>query len=242
MVVFSSAFINNPLYTKFEKRIKILKQAIETGNNIGLFLSDKIGNIVYNDLLLTDWGITHFHLFYPDERKKDNDDNYVIFSIFDRNTVLFIDIQDHKKFCRKELLEIIQKYNPGFLPTLKGITGEDFEEDKIVMFRKANVSYSLKNGNIVFPTRMNEQINMIYCSKLISLLKCIGDELELNLEQILSELREKHPINKNLDFKLVFSKNNHNIYVHEVNSNIGISWKTDCFNRLTEMCSFKGII
>ena len=108
-------FISNELYksyyyNKYKEVITDLKNLIEEGKDISPHLSKKIDNINYNDGLLNDWGIHHLHLSRKKGRGKFNErTGPLLYVRFEHNRAYFINIYNHKNWCKKEIIEIIHR-------------------------------------------------------------------------------------------------------------------------------------
>jgi len=241
-VVISPEMKSNELFLRFKKQITSVVKSIETDNGLNLYLPKNIGNVIYCDELLSDWGVSHFHIMPITERNGNLDDKYIIYGIFDSETVLFIDIQDHKHFLEKRLLEIVDKYNPEYLFKLNKIKGEMFEKPLIKNLRSKEVSYVLQINESAFPAGMNKVQNITFCSKLLVHINSLPKELMLNFQSFSKELTEKFNISNELDFHLVFDYIKHDVYVLENNSKIGCSWESKNFALLKNMCLFKQLI
>ena len=90
--------------TEFEDKAK-------AGANLTPFLTEKLEQADYHDLLLNDWGIQHFHLSrrYRDDGRVGRS-KYLIFAKVTADTIYMIQIYDHNAddvFSRKELIRIL---------------------------------------------------------------------------------------------------------------------------------------
>lgn len=109
-VLYSSQFKCPPNY---ELALNEFVQKVEQGQDLSGFMSKRVkNNLNYNDSLLNDWGIYHFHLtrrFNSDGSAKRS--NYQLFACCDDSTMYFIQIYPHHKdnlYSQKELLAIIK--------------------------------------------------------------------------------------------------------------------------------------
>lgn len=137
----------NTKYQKYKKEIFKLKKLFENGSSIRPFLSDRINNLIYNkseDSLLLDWGLHHIH-FYPTKKRKNKNDNDILFILKQDNNIYFIDIFTHGDFHNYKALEIVHKNwkNVLSLYGLKGITPDILTEDNFKKLRKYNVGYTI---------------------------------------------------------------------------------------------------
>jgi hypothetical protein len=241
-VVISQEMKNNELYNRFKKQIDNVVKSIETDNCISLYLPKNIGNVIYSDKLLADWGISHYHILPERDRKDNSDDKYIIYGIFDNETVLLIDIQDHNHFLEKNLLEIVDKYNPRYLVKLNGINGEKFDRTILKNLRDKKVGYVLDINESAFPTEMHQIQNMTFCSKILCCINSLQKEFLLNIQKFSEELTQKYSIRKEFDFHLAFDNIKHDVYVLENSSKTGCSWESNNLTLLKKMCLFKQLI
>lgn len=235
-VIISDEMKNNELFKKYKKEINNVVKTIESNTNINQYLPKNIGNIIYCDKLLSDWGITHYHIFELEKRKNNPEDKYIIYSISDTETVLLIDIQDHKHFLEKSLLEIIDRYNPKYLMKANNINGELFEKPIINNLRKNGVGYLININGQAFPAGMKKMLYMTFSSQILSMIKSLQKEFELNFDSFIKELQDKYSNIKETNFQLHFDFINHDVYVLETYSKTGCSWESKVFMSLKQMC------
>ncbi len=241
-VVISEEMKNNELYKRFKVQINDVVQSIEKDSSISCFLPKNIGNIIYCDKLLVDWGVSHYHIFTTSDRKDNSDDKYIVFGVFDNETVLFIDIQNHNHFLEKRLLEIIDRYNSDYQFKLNRIKSEKIERDILKNLRKKEVSYVLNINESAFPAGTNRVQNMTFCSKILVYINSLQKELLLNMQNFSEELTQKYNIGKEFDFHLAFDNEKHDIYVLENNNKIKCFWESNYLLILKQMCQFKQLI
>ena len=98
----------------YEKALKEFIEKVNTGKDLSKFMSTKSRWIKrnFNDDLLNDWGIYHFHLtrrFHEDGTAKRS--KYQLFACCDDNTVYLVQIYPHDMknvYSQKELLLIVK--------------------------------------------------------------------------------------------------------------------------------------
>jgi hypothetical protein len=241
-VVISQEMINNELYGRFKKQIDNVVKSIESDNCVSLYLPKNISNVIYSDELLADWGISHYHIFPKKDRKGNSDDKYIIYGVFDDQTVFFIDIQDHQHFLEKKLLEIVDNYNPGYLPKLNNINGEKFNRTILKNLREKEISYALNINKSAFSAGMNKVQNMVFCSKILFYINSLQKELLLNVDNFSEELTQKYNIRKEFDFHLSFDNIKRDVYILEKHSKMSCSWESNNLTILKKMCLFKQLI
>lgn len=138
----------------YEKALAEFELRIENGDNLNLFLSDKLKEANYNDGLLNDWNIYHFHLtkqFRDDGWAKRSE--FLLFAYITEADVYMLQIYKHKEkylFSKSELVEIIYNNWPELIEKnhIKDIKPSISISDKEYSeLRKANIStlVNLKN-------------------------------------------------------------------------------------------------
>lgn len=83
----------------YKKSFDDIKHRLERGENVNCFLSKSIFSISYNDLLLHDWGIYHFHL--SDTKRCQADyfykrSDWLLFARIEKNAAYLLEIYHHK--------------------------------------------------------------------------------------------------------------------------------------------------
>lgn len=146
-------------FTKYQKEITLIKDTFEKGEDIMPFMSmrrnAKKGQNPYNDALLNNWHMHHFHLNLEKDNlgyiKRSKD---LLFCIVKPESVYMIDIQSHQdNWADKRLLEIVDSNWSELLEPfkVKGITSapnqKTYEES-----RKNNINCLICiNGKILCP-------------------------------------------------------------------------------------------
>ncbi|MCI9639844.1 hypothetical protein AALA22_00090 [Anaerovoracaceae bacterium 41-7] len=126
-------------FNEFEMRAK-------NGDDLNVFMSEKLKEANYNDGLLNDWNIYHFHLtrqFRDDGWAKRS--KYLIFAYVTDTDLYMLQVYKHKDnhvFAKQELVEIIHKNWPEFIEKnhFKGKPCVDIDEKGYNLLRKANIS------------------------------------------------------------------------------------------------------
>ncbi len=104
-VIYSKEFV---CPTGYGAALKEFEKKVEQGDNLTPFLSQKIKRCNYNDLLLNDWGIHHFHL-----SRCYRDDGFVkrslyqIFAYVTEDSVYMIQVYPHNAenlYSRQEMV------------------------------------------------------------------------------------------------------------------------------------------
>ncbi len=103
--------IINPPHEHFEGCMSLIK-LIVNGDNINPYLSDKIRDIKYQDKMLYDWGIYHFHLGNRKPNGTIARTNILLFARVTDSHVYFIQYLKHGEWHNTELIEAIHQYWP----------------------------------------------------------------------------------------------------------------------------------
>lgn len=136
--------------------LKWLEEKIRKGESVNPHLNsatkkDKLDGLLY------DWGIHHLHLgetfSAPGYVKRTGP---VLFAIFRKNNVYFIDIRDHVGWSDKGLLDIVNENWSELLSIYKmeGVKPEtSFDEKDITLLRKSGVNtfHELSAGDSYLP-------------------------------------------------------------------------------------------
>lgn len=136
--------------------LKWLEEKIRKGESVNPHLNsatkkDKLDGLLY------DWGIHHLHLgetfSAPGYVKRTGP---VLFAIFRKNNVYFIDIRDHVGWSDKGLLDIVNENWSELLSIYKmeGVKPEtSFDEKEITLLRKSGINtfHELSAGNSYLP-------------------------------------------------------------------------------------------
>lgn len=141
-VVFSSEFT---CPNKYRKGLNILIDKLERGEAVTNNLSKSIGDLKYNDGLLNDWGVYHFHL-----GTKIEDGGFVersgplLFARLDNKFAYFINVLSHGSWSKKDILRCVYENWPESIERyrLHGVSSiEDQPTDNdVATFRKNGIS------------------------------------------------------------------------------------------------------
>lgn len=134
--------------------LSLVEEAITNGANLVPFMSRQVINPKYNDLLLNDWGIYHFHL----STKKDKDgfikrSAWLLLAYIDENNAYFINVYPHNKpnlWTYQKMMEILYKNWPDVIEKFhfKGISelSEKIDDITYAKLRKANITTFVELG------------------------------------------------------------------------------------------------
>ncbi len=131
---------------------------IQNGSSLVPYMSDKVLDLTYEDLLLCDWNIHHLHLscrLRSDGFIKRSD--YELFVFVTNETVYFIQIYPHNRkhlYSTQEMVRIIHRNWPYLISKykIKGIVsgGEEITDESYDLLRNNGISafVDVGNGNI----------------------------------------------------------------------------------------------
>ena len=146
-----------------ERALSTIEQKLQKGESVIPYLSRKIKDLSYNDLLLNDWGIHHFHLGTDiGEDGFVNRTGPLLYIVFG-DTIDFhgrgntdahlLAVMDHNDFTTQELVEILHENWPD-LPQfdLPGMNGDRLSDAEIRRLRDLHTNYCLllRNGKSIF--------------------------------------------------------------------------------------------
>lgn len=143
---------------EYEVAVDTIKDKAAKGEDLTPHLSKSILDADYNDSLLNDWGIHHFHLVtLPDPK----DPRFVertgplLFARVTNEHFYLINVMEHGSWTRKQLIEILHANWPDSLRShkLHEIPGSHYTEDEIRQFRGHNVQtlIDVSNGTVYAP-------------------------------------------------------------------------------------------
>jgi hypothetical protein len=120
------------------------------GQSLKPYLSSRINDANYNDILFNDWRIHHFHLGKEAQTGFIERADFLLFAIVLNDAILCIDIiphSDRDAWYKKEMVDIAYKNWPqifestnlkGILPSTTPMTNAEIKK-----YRRINVGYSL---------------------------------------------------------------------------------------------------
>lgn len=137
----SSSFTCPPEY---EANYSALKRKIQAGEDVTPNLSTKLLDANYQDLLLCDWAIHHFHLGRAlDLRGFVARTGPLLFAHVGDADFYSIQILDHSSFTKQDLVRILHTNWPELLEPyrLKGVIGleQNYSDEELAMLRRAGV-------------------------------------------------------------------------------------------------------
>lgn len=146
--------------------LKLIEKVIKKGDSLKPFMSRRFKDIKYNDLLLNDWNIHHFHLSSELEIKNGKytglmkRSDWLLMTFINDDAAYFINVYPHGEkylWTRKSMLEIISRNWPELIEKfkLKEIKelGKPISEKEYAELRrcKALVLTQLDEGSVFAP-------------------------------------------------------------------------------------------
>ena len=203
--------------------VNVVKDHFQTGGRVSKFLSKKIFDATFNDGLLNDYGVHHFHLsdqldnrgFFVDRS------DMLLFALVLESDAFFIDVMPHPDertatdfgWVRQDLLTIINSNWPQLLEPhiAKGTSGDILTDAQKKELRRKHINVVHQVGDkAIFPIgggTTSAGTNMLW--------QFLGDKLIHEIEHLQrycetqpSEVREAlkdqgHALTKDMEFKLV---------------------------------------
>ena len=130
--------------------LMMLENAIVDGEDLSIYMTKTVANVVAKDPLLDHWGIHHFHLGteldarYGTMRRT----NHLLFCRIDDDNAYFIKVASHGSWYQQEMLEILHQNWPWSIEfaRAKEVTDVEhqFSDDEIRRLRDAHVTTLLK--------------------------------------------------------------------------------------------------
>lgn len=224
---------------EYKTALQEFEDRIRHGNDLTPFLSEKIKRADYNDMLLNDWGIYHFHLtrWFRDDGFAARS-NYQIFAYITESAVYMLQIFPHNAenlYSRREFLIILRNNWPECIKPyrINGVVElcvklDDSDYGKL---REANVNSLVELGN-------NEVYGMIgggfsangFSTEVIqkrnSMIRCLKHYQDLLINHVvwigktINRLRRKNTDNVQLRIKFLWLDSFDKITVVEQNSSL----------------------
>lgn len=134
--------------------LSLVEESIIKGANLAPFMSRQVIDPQYNDLLLNDWGIYHFHL----NTKRDKDgfikrSAWLLLAYIDENHAYFINVYPHNRpnlWTHQKMMEILYNNWPDMMEKfhLKGFSSlsRKIDDKEYAQLRKAGISAFVEVG------------------------------------------------------------------------------------------------
>lgn len=217
-VIWSRELLHNPLFHKYRKNINKIVAALNTGSSIREYLPSEIRKLrqctfmdSQADHLLTEWGITHLHLFTRAEREKleqsgQNDDKFLLYALSCKDNIFFIDIQDHCSMTNTSLLNITNTnsaVNPllGFINRSNQLTPQHLSQSDIRNLRKMGIGFAvaINEEGDTFMSGLQKPAWWHACAYIDEELKAFADWCARNYDSLLKEAQNHIPECRNSD-------------------------------------------
>ncbi|MCM0755615.1 hypothetical protein M7784_10200 [Desulfovibrio aminophilus] len=207
-----------------------LKEKLITGQNANPYLSKRLRDVHYNDPLLNDWGIHHFHLGtdldqsgFVERTKK------LLFAFVTNHKVYCINIYDHLSWCNKDIMNVLYNNWPDLFEhkIIKGISPSVFDDDEYIStFRKSGIMSPIRFGNSMYAplgggltTAKTSVRATLYANRYISVIKNFEKFIKDNIDYISNKILESG-LTLSAPLKFVLYINHIGFFAHELGSNV----------------------
>lgn len=207
--------------------LEALIERFEKGEDVSPWLSttSKIGE--FNDKLLNDWGIQHFHL--GGTAKERNDD--CLFARVVNDAVFFVHVLPHNRYTERDMVRRIHANWPQLLERFKvpdsvRPSGKDLDDEQVQTLRDKNVVtfMQMEDGTLYYPlggglmsSGLSAQV-LINSDAAFHQLKACQAYIDEHLETLLGKVRQQgRTPGTPPRFKLIVEAN-HDLYALEVAS------------------------
>lgn len=234
-VLISSKFTSP---AKHAAGVDLIKEKAEKGYDLRPHQSRRIRKAHFNDRLLNDWDIHHFHLGVATDKSGfvENDDP-LLFARVTETHFYIIDVLDHQSFSKRILVEILHNNWPDSISqfVIPGAIGLEKNplDDEIKGLRKAGVNtfVQVADGTVYCSigggyTMLGVSVDVaIACNDWMHLLLQWETYIRDNVDSIIESARQSGvEIRSPLSFRLRFDRGA--AYAVETNSGIGLSFDT----------------
>lgn len=218
--------------TSLKKSLSIFESDLENGRNVNCYLSRNMKNLDYNDFLLNDWGIHHFHLsteIDQDGFKKRS--GLLLFAKVTHSAIYFINMLSHGNWTKKNIVNILNENWPDLINKnkLKGITSMTNKIDESIheKLRKAGITTitELEDGTHImemgggYASDGSSADARIKANNILSLLKKIENNVKEDINYFIQiALNDGVELIGPLQFKLEIEEGK--IFVSEENKNV----------------------
>lgn len=210
------------------------KNKIESGENLNPYISKLINNLNFEDNLLNDWGIHHFHM-----GKKLNDNGFIertntlLYAYVKDDCIYLIEVFDHSNFSDNTLIEIIHTNWPEVLepyrlegildigPSINNQERSELRKTRLTLTTKTkdNTVYAPMGGGVT--TAGTSLMASMTCIKIIEYISALEQSVKNNIDQFSSKIKEKTGVDPiDFKFKLYPKESDEHFYAWELNSDI----------------------
>lgn len=180
--------------TRLEKGWELLRGRVEIGEDLTPNLSKLVNKIRYKDLMLSDWGIHHFHLGDKMEGSFVNRDNSLLFALLKGDYFYVIGIYDHSSWLDRDIIEVIHRNWPKAIEDkiIQGVQeSKDLSEEQQYKFRKCsiNLPITVNDGTTYYfmGGGLTGGLSTFVVKKEVDIQKTILKQLEVGLESYLTQ-------------------------------------------------------
>ena len=223
--------------SEYKKALEEFVQKVKNGEDLTPFMSERVRkNLDGNDMLLSDWGIYHFHLtrrFRQDGTARRSE--YQIFACCDNESMYFIQIYRHDKKClysQEDLLRIVKENWPDLLskyqlneinPSNEKVNSEEREQ-----LRNAHImTMTVINKNVYFSpgggyaSDGSSVVAVRYRNKMFGFIRLLESKFKNNMSKFLDCIKKVKGtlVNKNLKLTAV-SIDRNNLILFEINNGL----------------------
>jgi hypothetical protein len=228
---------------------EVLRQKIESGDDLRPHLSRGFMNLDSHDMLLNDWGIHHLHLGIAVQS-----DGFVertgpvLFARFTATNAYLISVHEHGSWSRQEFVKVLHHNWPDSISMwrLRGVVGlaTEVTDDDIAQLRSIKIPGEKKKRAAV-STMVEVEPGVVYapigggystaqtsvvvvrdCDRILDTLQGYEDAVREAIPALMKEAEAKQsPAGDELSFKLRIVKNR--IYVIEENTKAVLSLSGD---------------
>lgn len=111
------------LKLEHQRVIREIERKSQVGESLSHFLSDKLAEIDFDDLLLNDWHIYHLHLgsIRPKKNGFVKRSKELLYAYVKPDALYLMDVLDHKAFGEQQLVEILHTNWPHAIERFKAL-------------------------------------------------------------------------------------------------------------------------
>jgi hypothetical protein len=143
---------------EFQTAVDAIRDKARKGGDLKPHLSKTLLDADYNDGLLNDWGIHHFHLSSLPDREQPvfvERTGPLLFARVTDEHFYMINVMKHQNWTNRNLIEILHANWPESIAgyRLQGIKGPSYSEDDLKRFRKGGVMTCIEvsDGTVYAP-------------------------------------------------------------------------------------------
>lgn len=202
-----------------------LKASIENGDNLIPYLSKGINNLDYQDKMLNEWGIYHFHLGENMSEGFIERTGPLLYAFVTEQDIYAIDVYNHNEWAEETILQVIHDNWPHLISGYKASnvlkTSDTITPAQRISLRKVNANsfFTTTDGTVYMPTGGGSVASGYNLSTTLKVIKTrtyinsIGKMLDSVPEGLKKDLlKAGHSEGDNIDAKLVISDTGYSVY------------------------------